>query len=227
MLSLGNSFAGISAPVETYQHSLTVSLTLSSEEQMEAVPVAKMVTRSQKLMTSRFSNKEMLEALLAEDAALATAMGGSIKGWSIILITNAEGDVIGTAITKKNANPIDVTEYFGAEMGPAIQGTTPKKKSVNIQKISLAKVYIDLDDLNTELQGVLNINSLYTEEDESFMEIIQSANFTDLNGYWSQSYGVWDVGSAAAISVEAVEEFTGIVTGTVSAGAPRLFNNPT
>ncbi len=225
MLGLGNAFAGMPAPVATYQHSLTYALTLSSEEQKQVMPVVR-VSKSQKLMTSKFSNKEMLEALLEEGGDIATAMGGSIKGWSIILITNAEGDVLGTAITKKNAPPIDVTEYFGAEVGPAIQGITPKKNSVNIQSVSLAKVSIDLDDLNTDLQGVLNVNSVYTEENESDMEVIQSANFTDLSGYWSPSFDVWEAESSEVLTTDFVEEFTGIVTGTVSAGRPSAFNTP-
>jgi hypothetical protein len=225
MLGLGNAFAGMSAPVATYQHSLTYALTLSSEEQTEMMPAVR-VSKSQKLTTSKFSNKEMLTALLEEGGDIATAMGGSIKGWSIILITNAEGDVVGTAITKKNAPPIDVTEYFGAEVGPAIQGITPKKNSVNIQSVSLAQVSINLDDLNTDLQGVLNVNSVYTEENESDMEVIQSANFTDLSGYWSPSFDEWEVDTATVVTAEYVKEFTGIVTGTVKAGRPSAFNIP-
>jgi hypothetical protein len=157
---------------------------------------------------------------------LANAMGGSIKGWSIILITNAEGDVIGTAITKKNAAPIDVTEYFGATAGPAIQGITPSKNSLNIQRVSLASVSIDLSDLTTDLQGVLNVNSVYTEENASFMEIIQSANFTDLSGYWSQGYDIWESGSSEVLAADFVREFTGVVTGAVRAGRPSAFNVP-
>jgi hypothetical protein len=225
-LGLGNAFAGMPAPVGTYQHSLTVALTLSSEDQLKPMPMIKAPTKSQKLMTTRFSNKEMLEALLGQDVDLANAMGGSIKGWSIILITNAEGDVIGTAITKKNAAPIDVTEYFGATAGPAIQGITPSKNSLNIQRVSLASVSIDLSDLTTDLQGVLNVNSVYTEENASFMEIIQSANFTDLSGYWSQGYDIWESGSSEVLAADFVREFTGVVTGTVRAGRPSAFNVP-
>jgi len=226
MLSLGNAFAGMTAPVETYQHTLTYSLSLSSEERMGPVPMGKAASKSQKLTTTRFSNKEMLEALLEQDEDIAIAMGGSIKGWSIILITNAEGDVLGTAITKKNASPIDVTEYFGAEVGPAIEGITPKKNSVQIQSVSLAQVSIDLFDLTTDLQGVLNVNSVYTEDDLSFTEIIQSANFTDLTGYWSLGLSVWEAAPDAVITADVVEEFAGIVTGTVRAGGPKLFNVP-
>jgi len=226
MLSIGNAFAGMTAPVETYQHTLTYSLSLSSEERMGPVPMGKVISKSQKLMTTRFSNKEMLEALLEQDEDIAIAMGGSIKGWSIILITNSEGDVLGTAITKKNKSPIDVTEYFGAEMGPAIQGITPTKNSVFVQSVSLARVSIGLNDLTTDLQGVLNVNTVYTEESESSKEIIQSAHFTDLSGYWSLGHSVWEAAPDTVIAAEPIEEYTGIVTGTVRAGGPKLFNTP-
>jgi len=223
LLSVGNSFAGISVALETYQHPLTVSLTLASQENISMV---RSKVRPQKLLTSRFSNKEMLEALLAEDAGIATAMGGSIKGWSIVLITNSEGDVVGTALTKKNTNPIDVTEYFGAEKGPEIQGATEKRNAVNIQSVSLTRVSINLDELNTDLQGVLNINSLYKEGVESSTTTIQSAQFTDLSGYWSPSYDEWQSESQEITVNELVKEFNGVVTGTVTAGRPAFFNFP-
>ena len=188
MLGLGNSKAGMPIPFETYQHNLTISLSLSSEDQDLRMPAdTRIKSLSQKLKTTKFSNKQMLEALMAQDGDIEEAMGGSIKGWSLVLITNSEGDIVATALVKKNTPPIDVTEYFSAQAGPSIQAVKEKKNSVAIQQVSLAEVEIDLDDLTTDLQGVLNIESIYKEDDELEMstETIQSVGFTDLSGYWS------------------------------------------
>lgn len=221
ILSSGKSSAQPSVIVETYQHSLTYALTLSTREDESEVRTASVaVKRSQKLVTSRFSNKEMLEALLSQSEEMASAMGGTIRGWSIVLITNSQGDVVGTAITKRNSPPIDVTRFFSAQVGPAIRGITEQKNSANVRSISLAEVSIELNALNTELRGVLNVNSVLTTVDDSGTERIRTANFTDLSGYWQPNF-IMPVGTDSNYSIP-ILGMNGVVTGTVNAGRPRV-----
>ena len=229
LVSIGNSLAQSSVVVESYQHSLTYALTLSSQENLSALRTVDISNkRSQKLITSRFSNKEMLQALLAQNEDIASAMGGTIRGWSIVLITNSNGDVLGTAITKRNSPPIDVTQYFRAQMGPAIRGITAQENSTNVRSISLAQVSIELKELNTELRGILNVNSVMTSVDDSGTEKIRSANFTDLNGYWSPNYELPYIGEDDSSPIPMALGYNGIVSGTVSAGRPRtlILNKP-
>ena len=90
------------------QHSLAISLTIKSEDNRK---IQRSGPGGSELITQKISNKELLEFFVEE----FVQMGGSIKGWSIALISY-NGDIVGTALVKKDAPPIDITSYFSAQL---------------------------------------------------------------------------------------------------------------
>ncbi|OYU46343.1 MAG: hypothetical protein CFE44_02595 [Burkholderiales bacterium PBB4] len=208
-----------------YEHGLSINLQLVSEgAYTRNTSTNGNYTESQKIVTKKLSNKEILEAL-KQDGLIS-----SITGWSIVLITNDEGEVVGTRINKKNTPSIDISEYFSANDKFSVQaynGRYVANKRVYQavgQIVTLAEVEIDIDDFQATAQGVLNANYLASGEDRmltvsargekriSITEVIQNATFTNLTGEFED---------------DSTEDYVeGIVTGSVVAGPPTKIAAP-
>ncbi|MDF1712040.1 MAG: hypothetical protein P1U90_07350 [Akkermansiaceae bacterium] len=90
-------------------HQLTTSLKIDVEGEEEVKNKDNGDSKwSQKVITQKVSNKEILEALV--DAGVIN----DIKGWSIVLSSNDSAEVTGTWITKKKNTPINISEFFNA-----------------------------------------------------------------------------------------------------------------
>lgn len=203
-----------------YEHGLSINLQLISEGAYSRTTSTNgNYTESQKILTKKLSNKEILEALKAD--GLIT----SITGWSIVLITNDDGEVVGTRINKRNTPSIDISDYFSAKEKFSVQAYNGRyvanKRLYQAvgQSVTLAEVEIEIDDFQATAQGVLNANYLESGEDRmvavsargdkrlSNTEIIQNATFTNLTGEFED---------------DGAEDFfvEGIMTGSVVAGPP-------
>ena len=221
-----NAHAGAQAQMNARQHNLTVALSLAYEGDYSEKPNNNGFTESRKLLTEKISNKELLQAFLDEDGDVAFEMGYTIKGWSIVLITDDDADIIGTYLVKKGMESIDVTDYFYAEAGPTIDGYEGKYDlskdlyTAKDQSVGLARLGIEIDDFATDLQGVLNVKSDYTDDDEDEFEFITTAAFTDLSGYFYVEDEEDDDVGFAAVEIDE-ESVDGVVTGTINAATGK------
>jgi hypothetical protein len=122
-----------------------------------------------KVQVSKISNKEILEALVEEEVI------SSIAGWSIVKAGNSMNSARmssdGFYLTKKGAQPINISEYIqlyyaGADAVTANAKTTyvNSKEKVAIQEAtnyasveigkSLVGVQLNFNGMNAQLQGV-------------------------------------------------------------------------
>jgi hypothetical protein len=222
-LAATNVQAGMQIPLNARQHNLTIALSLSYEGDYSEKPNSNGYTESQKLETSKLSNKELLQAFLDEDGEVAYEMGYTIKGWSIVLITDDDAEIVGTYLVKKDMESIDVTDYFYAESGPTIEGYQGKYEAnkdlytSKDQTVGLARLGIEVDDFATDLQGVLNVKSDYTDDDDFEFSFISTAAFTDLSGYFYLDYNNEEAAILEATPVDIEESIDGVVTGTIKA----------
>jgi hypothetical protein len=140
-------------------------------------------TYSQKILQMKISNKEILEGFVDENLI------DDIKGWSIVLLTDNNAEIVGTFLTKKNNFPIDVTEYFEADGGPGIEeykGKYSDKKDLDTGTatyMSLAALLLEISGVAIEVQGILEANTDFSQEggdDEE--EFVKTADFTNLSG---------------------------------------------
>lgn len=145
---------------------------------------------SQKIITKKVSNKEILEGLV-EEGVIA-----DIKGWSIILITGDNAQIVGTYITKKNNLPIDITSFFDASSGHQITAYKGKyidkteSESGTATHKSLASLRMDIDGVELEVQGVLEADTEYFEDESTDEEFVKKAQFTDLSGSFNEGEGL-------------------------------------
>jgi hypothetical protein len=201
-------------------HQLTVSLKGHYEGEATSKHnnngVLKSVT--QKILTQKISNKQILEALV--DNGLIN----SIKGWSLILVTDDEANIVGVFIDKKKNIPIDITQYFNANAGDdltEVKGKYNSKKdvmTVDTKNKSLGSVSINFWDLSLNASGILNFNKHSVAEDtegenleEAFMT---TADFSDLTGTLNRFVEVGPHGDDAV---------DGLVTGSIKAAKGKAF----
>lgn len=152
---------------------------------------------SQKILTMKISNKEILQGLV-EEGVIA-----DIKGWSIIFITNDNAEVVGTYLTKKNNLPINITSYFSASSGPQIEAF--KGKYIDSKDLesgtatykSLASLMMDIDGVDIKVQGVMKSDTDFSDDGHTEEEFIKKADFTDLSGVMNEDEGLV-TGSAKA-----------------------------
>ena len=137
---------------------------------------------SQKILTEKISTKEILEGLVGEGVI------NSIKGWSLHLATNDDGEVIGTYISKNKNSPINVTQYFAASSGTTIMSYKREyndKKDIDkgtVQYRSVSKVDINVDDVEVKTEGIVEVNTSFSDETGYEQEFVKSADFSDASG---------------------------------------------
>ena len=179
---------------DAQQHSLAISLTIKSE----AGRLTRMGPGGSELITQKISNKELLDFFVEE----FPQMGGSIKGWSIALISY-NGDVVGTALVKKDATPIDITSYFSAQLNDLVvnsyQSYGSTESGVNN---SIAAVGLYLGSFSYESQGAFEGKYIVVDG----YEYLTGAKLTGLSGLAND--GLFDFG---------------IVTGSATAGPGKPY----
>lgn len=166
---------------------------------------------SQKILTQKISNKEILEGLVNEGVI------ADIKGWSLILVTNNDADIVGIYIEKKNNVPIDVTQYFSAGSESEIESNNGKhnaKKAmttVTTEKKSLGGIMFDIDDVMLEARGLLTRRTDFSKDEELEVEeeFVKDAKFSDMTGVFSDD--------------AEEEEEEGLVTGSLKAAKGKKF----
>jgi hypothetical protein len=97
--------ANVQGTQEYREHDVTVSYTLHTESSEQFKETGNGYKASQKIVTKKFSNKELLEALVDEGVI------SDIKGWSIKVLTRGLGEIEGIFLTRKNAASINITAY--------------------------------------------------------------------------------------------------------------------
>ena len=162
---------------------------------------------SQKILTEKISVKEILEGLVGEGVI------NSIKGWSLHLATNDNGEVIGTYISKNKNSPINVTQYFAASTGTTIMSYKRQynnKKDIDkgtAQYRSVSMIDINVDDVEVKTRGLAEVNTSFSDEIGHDQEFVKNAKFNDVNGT------VGDKGSPA----------DSLVNGSVNAATGKKF----
>ena len=175
------------------EHKTTVSLKTYYEGR-ESVDEKKNgdIQFSQKMLTKKISNKEILEGLVREGVI------STISGWSIVLISGNSAELIGTFITKNSNTPIDISAYFGIyvrDISESYKGKhTAKKDSVKgtANSKAISDLVIDLNGIELEAQGLLDFKSEFFAEHDLDVgeEFIKSAKLNDLTGEYTHKYGV-------------------------------------
>jgi hypothetical protein len=194
-------------------HQLTTSLKIDVEGEEEVKNKDNGDSKwSQKVITQKVSNKEILEALV--DAGVIN----DIKGWSIVLSSNDSAEVTGTWITKKKNTPINISEFFNANATDDLtissyKGKFSGKKDEGSEKgaiTALSKVTMDIDGAKIEVDGTVKVE--YTAnffgsdgEGEAF---ITKATFENLSGIFS-----------------ADEDDEGLVTGSLKVKEGKRFTD--
>jgi hypothetical protein len=88
------------------EHNLTISLRISTQENEKFKETNNGYKASQRIVSERISNKEILEVLVDEGVI------PEIRGWSLKVLTNGAGVIDGFYLTKKNHAAINVSAYF-------------------------------------------------------------------------------------------------------------------
>ena len=176
------------------QHNLAISLTIKSEDsgRDKRGPVGS------ELITQKISNKELLEFFVEE----FEQMGGSVKGWSIALISY-DGNIVGTALVKKDAPPIDITSYFSAQLNDLVVNSYQSYGSTESGvDNSIAAVGLYLGSFSYESQGAFEGKYIVVD----YYEYLTGAKLTSLTGLANDGY----------------VDF-GIVTGSATAGTGKPY----
>ena len=167
---------------------------------------------TQKIITQKVSNKEILEALVDEGVI------NDIKGWSIVLSSNDSAEITGTWITKKKNTPINISEFFDAKATDDLTVSSYKGKfsgkndegSEKGNVTALAEVTMDIDGAKIQVNGTVKVD--YTANffgDEGDGEaFITKATFENLAGIFSEE-----------------EDDEGIVTGSLKIKAGKKFTD--
>jgi len=192
-LTLASSHAF--AQDKAYEHGVTLTLTQYSEgveKETNSVNSSREVTTYKStFVTRKFSNKQLLEALVEADVI------SSISGWSLKLIQDTDGGDLGLFLIKKNVAPIDVSEFIDFDTDEVVEeytetvtdftnGNFTDKGTWNER--GLSQVFVNVPDFNVVLGGSyyskhsynyeLNVVQEFEKEDEKLL----SANLYNLAG---------------------------------------------
>ena len=194
-------------------HQLTTSLKIEVEGEEEVKDKDNGDSKwTQKIITQKVSNKEILEALVDEGVI------NDIKGWSIVLSSNDSAEITGTWITKKKNTPINISEFFDAKATDDLTVSSYKGKfsgkndegSEKGNVTALAEVTMDIDGAKIQVNGTVKVD--YTANffgDEGDGEaFITKATFENLAGIFSEE-----------------EDDEGIVTGSLKIKAGKKFTD--
>lgn len=174
---------------EYREHNVTVALKLSTEEDEKFEETNnKGFKASQKIVTQKISNKQLLEALVEEEVI------DDIQGWSIKALTYGSGEIAGFFLTKKNHDPIDISEAFEYDVSLALEEykeqlkeTGKGEKYENDFKI-LGTGYLNLviGDFSTDTRCIVKVSAKeeYKEEGESSQSaaFVKTAAFENIVG---------------------------------------------
>jgi hypothetical protein len=144
---------------EYREHNVTIALKLSTEGEEKFEENNNGFKASQKIVTQKISNKQLLEALVEEGVI------DSIKGWSIKALTSGS-KIAGFFLVKKNHDPVDISEYFDYDVSFVLEQYKEKlKETDNVEKYEnhyhiLATGYFDLliGDFSTETNCLVTVS---------------------------------------------------------------------
>ena len=209
-LALGASLQAnaVNGNGEYREHNVTVALKLFTESDEQFKETNNGFKASQNIVSEKISNTEVLEALVEEGVI------DEINGWSIKVLTYGAGEIVGIYLTKKNEDPVDVSDYFEYDVFFALQEYKEKLKENNqgdetYEKTSniLGTGYLDLfiGDFNTDTFSIVKLAAR-----ESFKE----------DGDDIESEAVTKKASFEKIVGEAYEdeEPFGVIEGSIKAG---------
>jgi hypothetical protein len=228
------AFAGLTALAmasasaqDFYQHGITLAIkgyAQGNEAYSESESASKNVyTYKSKFVAGKFSNKEFLQALVSAEVI------SDIKGWSLSLVTDSNGNNRGLYIVKKGAEPINVSGYAGFDRDEIAQEYNDKEVTFpngnrtydsTWTERGLSGIFINVPGFNAELHGSYfsSHSSKYSEnqslETESYVEKLHSASFTNLVGALDYYYDLRNKGVKAPIE-------TAFLEGSVAVGAPK------
>jgi hypothetical protein len=166
-------------------HNLTVSLKVSFNGDFQEVEKDNGDQKfSQKIVTEKFSNKQILEILVDEDVI------DEIKGNSIVMLTDDQGGILGVFLRRNNDLEENISGYFDAELAPVppiegFKGTFDESENLTEEKIevkTLGSVEFECDDFDLNAQGLFEAKSAFTDDDGEETTFIKTANFSELTG---------------------------------------------
>ncbi|HVJ47046.1 MAG TPA: hypothetical protein VM511_11710 [Luteolibacter sp.] len=175
--ALALSASSVFAQGQVNQHNVTINLKVTFEgpEQYKETETSSKYTETSKskFVVGKFSNKEFLEALV-EDGLIS-----EIKGWSVVLLVDQDGDEISLFITKKNTSPIDVSDYLSYCPDFVVAEWDDKEvyysngdyeRTQKWTERGKAKVWLELPYLCTTLRGSYTGKFESTEFDDDSLE---------------------------------------------------------
>ena len=180
--------------IDVYEHGVTLTLTQYIEgEETETVSEnssKEVFTNKSTFVTRKFGNKQLLEALV-EDGLIP-----SISGWSVKLYLTTDGNRISVFITKKNVDPIDISDYLDYFTNEIVDEYNSKEtfftngnydynETFNLR--GLAGVAVNVPGLVVETSGAFYSKQAFTEkqvgEEESVEDLkVKSVNIYNLVG---------------------------------------------
>jgi len=197
------AFAGLAALAmassasaqDLFKHGVTLSIkgyAQGDETNTESVSSSKTVyTSKSKFLVGKFSNKDFLQSLVSAEVI------ADIKGWSLNLITDSNGEKRGLYIVKKGVAPINVSSYAGFNTEEVAYEQTYKEVDFTNgnetddstwTERGLSSVFIDVPGFSAELNGSYRSSHSYkyswnsAQEIEIEVEKLKSATFSDLVG---------------------------------------------
>jgi hypothetical protein len=205
-LFAGKASAGDSA--FEYEHTLTINLQLVSEGPSEEKNgPAGNTTETQSFVVEKYSNKEILQDLM-ESGVIS-----SISGWTIVLVTDDEGDVSGFRLKKKNTPSIDLENLSLRVSSPTIEaytGTTiarTRRYTATNQEINVSTFSLDARGIELEASGNFRtVFAITADSEEVDTKVVQNITCSNLSGYGSEYDNEWEAKTIAPASIIPVKD---------------------
>ena len=200
---------------DTFQHPLTVSLKISSAGKLkETVTTKKGVettTFSQSVVSSKFSNKEILDYLVAEGVI------DSAKGWSLVGVSDTVGDINSYELVQKGKDPVDVSDFI--EIITSNEVTTLNAKHIagndnsdsdkgTSSTTGLVNLAFDFKGAILDLNGLLEGKSTYVNDTLNDIDetVAGSQSLTNLVGFATDSAATNNLNAANDAEAKAILE---------------------
>ena len=229
-------FAGIASAGDLgfeYEHTLTINLQMVSE----GVPEEKNSpsgnsSQSKSFVTEKYSNREILQDL--KDSGVIQ----SISGWSIVLVTDDDGNVRRFRLKKKNTPSIDLENLSLGINSPSIEayngstvGRTGRYTSTDVE-ISVSRFSFETRDFEFTASGNFRTVFAVTEDlglrgRNTGTRIVQNITCSNLSGYGYANDNEWQPsGTIAPASILPVkDDSTFIVYGGFIASSVKKVEN--
>ncbi len=209
-LFVGNASAGTpTGPTFEYEHNLAINLQMVSEGASEEKDgPAGNTSESKPFVGEKYSNKEILEDL--KDSGIIP----SIIGWSIVLVTDDEGDVSGFRLKKKNTRSIDLENLSLRVNSPTIEaysGTTiarTRRYTSTDQELSVSRFSFDTKDFEFAVTGNFRTVFAVTEDfgTGENSKVVQNITCNNLSGYGYEYGDEWEAASAERVVIQPIDE---------------------